>query len=260
MRYPKNNRWTQENNGDKFGSLTSTRNINLEKEGYLQLSSRAVNLFDDTGDVSNTSDSDFDFPVAFGRTSDGDYTLATTDEPFNIDISEFTKTIAEDLSSSNPNLTFDSHGCWFQGKFHMSTSTAVSSNNASVWTANVITGLTSGFRHVLESFKNKRSLCVADGNVVKLYDSSYALTITLTLPTDYEVIGLAYNNAQMGIITRLGTTVTGQNSNCFFFLWNGATTEAGTGIDTDERGAGRQGCRTRCTRPRVGTGSSGAAV
>lgn len=230
IKLPINSKWSQLNSSDKFGSLFYTKNINLDEEGYIRLSPRAVNLFDDSGSVTNISSTNFSTPVAFGRYSEGSFRLATTDEPFNIVISTTSKSISEDTSSNNPNLNAMSHGCWWQNRFYESTDTAVSYNTAGTWTANAITSLTSGVKHPLCVFRNRRTLVVGNGNVVKQYDTSHSGTTDLTLPSDYEVTGLVYNNYRVGIITRLGSDSAGQNADAYFFTWDGATTEANSGI------------------------------
>lgn len=230
IKIPTEGKWLQSNRSDRKGSISRSRNINLDKEGYLKLSPRSVLLFDDRTDTTNVADQDFNFPVAFGRYDVGDFRIATTDEPFNLSISNTTKSIAEDTDSNNPNLTFNSHGVWFQNRWYTSLDTSISYNDSGTWTAGVITGLTSGIRHYMTVFKNKRALAVSNGNTVKLYDTSHALLSTLTLPPDYEIIGIAYNNYTLGIITRLGGDTEGQNSECFFFVWNGSNAEASTGV------------------------------
>jgi hypothetical protein len=230
IKLPLEGKWTIPNLSDKFGSLFYTKNINLDSAGYVKLSPRAVNLFDDSGDVTNISDTDFAVPVSFGRTIDGTYYLATVDIPVNITVNNSTKTIAEDVSANNPTLTTNSHGCWWQNRFHESTATAVNYNTGGTWTANAITGLTSGVRHYMAVFKNRNTICVSNGNVVKQYDTSYAASVDLTIPSDFEIIGMAYNNYKLGIITRLGSDSSGQNADCYFFIWDGATTSANLGV------------------------------
>ena len=230
IKLPQNNQWTQPNTSYKMGSLWYTKNIDLSEAGIIKMSPRMVNIFDDSADTTNIADTDFSTPVAFGRYEEGTFRIATRDEPFDLAMSGTSKTIAEDTSSNNPNLVNTSHGCWWQNRWYASTDTAVSYNSSGTWTANAITGLTSGKRHYMAVFKNKKSLAVSDGNTVKLYDTSHSNTITLTIPSDYEIIGLAYNNYRLGIITRLGDDTSGQNAESFFFVWDGATTEASTGI------------------------------
>lgn len=232
IKLPIGQQWNQPNNSYKMGSLWATRNINLDEEGIIKLSPRLVNIFDDTENTPVIGDTNFGIPVAFGRYSPGTMYIATKDEPFNITYGGFSKTLAEDSSSNNPNLTSISHGVWFQGAWHESTSNNIRSITGPTWTTDLISNLSStSVRHYMEVFSNKNSLAVSDGNLVKLYDTSYSLTTTLTLPDDYEVIGMAYNNYKLGIITRLGDDSSGQNSNAFFFTWDGATSEAGTGVD-----------------------------
>lgn len=230
IKLPIENQWTQTNTSDKFGSLAYTKNINLDSEGYISLSHRSANIFDDTSETTNIADTNFSIPTAFGRTGVGYFYLSTTDEPFNITLSSSAKTITEDVSANSPNLNFMSHGCWWQNRFYESTDTAVSYNTGGTWTANAITGLTSGKRHTLAVFRNRRTLCVANGNEVKQYDTSHSETTKLTIPSDYEVVGMAYNNYRMGIVARLGSDSSGQNAESYFFAWDGSTTEAQTGI------------------------------
>lgn len=231
IKLPINNQWTQPNSSYKSGSLWATKNINLDEEGVIKLSPRAVNIFDDAETTSNVGDTDLGIPVAFGRRTFGTFFLGTTDEPFNVDVSVTTKSISEDSSSNNPNMTTTSHACWWQNRWYTSTATAVNYNTAGTWTANAITGLTDGKRHWLTVFKNRRTLCVSNGNVVKQYNSDHSASVDLTLPSDYEITGMAYNNYKVGIVTRLGDDTEGQNSNSYFFVWNGSDTEAQSGID-----------------------------
>jgi hypothetical protein len=229
--------WKQTNTSDKFGSIAYGKNIDHDEAGYITLSPRSVNIFDDSGDVANVSDTDFDYPVAFGRYSSGSFRLATTNEPFNISISNTAKTIAEDGGSNNPNLDPVSHGIWWQTRFYESTDTAVSYNSAGTWTANAITSLTSGKRHYMAVFASRNKLCVTDGNAVKQYNTDHTASTTLTIPADYEAVGLSYNNSLMGVITRLGDDTNGQNTGARFYVWNGAST--GAQYDTD---VGAQSC------------------
>jgi hypothetical protein len=232
IKLPLNTKWSQLNNSDRLGSLAYTKNINLDEEGYIKLSPRSVNIFDDDESITNYSDTDFNFPVAFGRKDAGVFKIATTEDPFDLTMTDTTKSIAEDASANNPVLSFNSHGLWWQNKWLESGDTFVSELDTSTgaWTANVITGLTSTVRHYMVVNKSRRQLCVSNGNVVKQYDTSYTGTQDLTLPTDYEVIGMAFNNEKVGIVTRLGSDSQGQNSEAFFFTWDGATGNPSTPI------------------------------
>jgi hypothetical protein len=221
--FPKNGRWTQTNNSNRIGSLSYSRNINLDSEGCIKLSPRTVNLMDDTGNVASTSDAQFGTPIALGRTSIGNFYVATTDSQFNLDVDNTTKTIAEDTSPDNPALTDRSHGAWWQNRWYVSLTSSVS-YLAGTWTAGVITGLSTSFRHYMAVFKNRNTLCVSNGNVLKQYNSDHSASVDLTIPADFEITGVAYNNQRVGIVTRLGTSSAGQNQSSMFYIWDGTTT------------------------------------
>lgn len=224
IKLPLNGRWTQPNVSNKFGSLWYTENVNLDEEGVVKISPRMVNLFDDTDDAQ------LGIPVAFGRYDTGTFRLATTDEPFDITVTETDKTIAEDTDSNNPNLTTNSHGVWWQGNWYNSADTTINYHNGSTWSASVVSGLTSGVRHYMTVFENKASLAVTNGTAVILLNTSHSNTVTLAVPSDHEIIGIAYNNYRVGIITRLGGDSAGENKQSYFFTWDGATTSANSGV------------------------------
>lgn len=219
-----NRKFSQPNTSDLFGNIFYTKNMNFSEKGYAKLSSRAVS-FD-----SEKDDSSFDIPVSLGRQT-GIFHLVTTDSPYDLSLVVTDLSIAEDTSSNNPTLTFDSWGKWFQNRWHATTATKMWYETAtgSGWTDTGIS-LTTGKVHPIEVFRNRNAICVGDGNLVKIYDTSYSLLATLTLPADYEVIGLSYANNRMGIVTMLSDTVAGQNQEAFFFTWDGANSSASIGL------------------------------
>jgi hypothetical protein len=227
IKLPQQN-WLQLNNSDKFGSLAYTKNINLDEEGYIKLSPRMVKLMD--GDI----DDDLNLVTAIGKTSSGSWQAAASDKNWKVSLAATGRDLAEDSGTGAPTLTLDSHAVFFKGIWHASTDTAVLSKaspaTAATWTSR-ITGLTTGKNHRLCVFQNRVSLCVANGNVVKQYDSNYANTIDLTIPTDYEIIGLAYNNNRLAVAARLSNDGTnGQDQEAKLFVWDGATTAANAGL------------------------------
>lgn len=237
-----NNVWSQPNTTDKFGSLWYTKNINLDEEGYIKLSPRSVQIFDE---IANT---DFDVPVMFGRYGDGDYVIPTTDSVFNADISTAEITFTENTGTNNPASTARSHGIIWKGRILVSTDTTVLAKDVedsagTTWDEE-ITSLTGSVRHYFIDFKSRIQLCVTNGNIVKQYSESggtYTNTIDLTIPADFELIGGAYNNNQVGFITRLGSDSIGQNQEAYFFIWRGDSTEADGGW-----GVGSEACIAIC--------------
>lgn len=219
------------NRSDVSGNIWYTKNIDLSEEGYMKLSPRTVQVVSDSSE-DTIFDTDFNLVSSIGRygTAGGFY-LASTEEPFKVTLSQTTISATEDTDTGSPSLTADSRGKWYQNAWHVSTDTAVLSKaiSTTTWTSR-ITSLTSAVAHPIEVFRNKNTIVVGNGNLVKQYNSSYANTTDLTIPTDYEVTDLSYSNNKVGIITTLSTTAEGQNQEAFFFVWDGGTTTANAGF------------------------------
>jgi hypothetical protein len=227
-------------NTDLFGTVHYTKNCNFDEEGYIKLAQRTVQL------LNEEADGNLELPLAFGRkdaASTIGFHLVTNEDPFTVSISETAITVTENSDANNPNYTLDSHARWFHknwvstddnGWFHLDTS--------GTWDAGDTASLTTGFAHPVEVFRNKNRICFGNGNTVVMYSESggsYTLDKTLTLPSDFEVIGLAYSNYKLGILTQLSDAISGQNQDAFFFTWNGADSEAGQGVEIgSDRGLG----------------------
>mgnify|MGYP001595892861 CR=1 FL=1 len=238
-----NNRWTQPNNSDKFGSLWATKNINLDEEGYIKLSPRSILLADE-------ATSNFGVPVNLHRISSGEYLIPTfSDAVFNVSISTTAFGNDENTGTGNPTLVAGSHSVFFGNLLYASTDTGLlhrvlSTDHTVTWTAaSGVSATTTGKRHYLCVFESRASLCITNGNTVVQYTSDFHATApthtastTLTIPSDFEIIGLAHNNERLGIITRLGSSTAGQNKQAYFFVWNGSTTGAtsGFGVGSDQ--------------------------
>jgi hypothetical protein len=213
---------------DVFGNIHYTKSINLDEEGYIKLSPRAVAL------LSSSDDTDFNIPVAFGRRTSGQFYVATTEAPFEIQIAESAVSATQDTDSdddSPPNLSFDSHGIWWQNRWHVTENQdlvykTVSNSN---WTDAKTAFLTSGKVHQMDVFRNRNTIAITDGNVIEQLDTSYADSVDLTLPADFEAVAIKYNNHKVGIATRVADTVSGQGGEAYFFVWDGATTSANGG-------------------------------
>lgn len=216
------------NNSDLFGNIWYTKNINLDEEGYIKLSSRSIQI------KSEEDDGNFDLLTGVGMFDTGSGLLTTVDEPYIISLSgTSTLSVTEDIGANNPNLNFDSTGIWFNGLWHASFSTNVATRPSSgtTWTATVLpTSLTSGLKHPMCNFVSRKTLLVGNGNVLRQYTTGYVADSFLTIPIEYEIIAIAYNNLRAGIITRLSSAYRGQNVDAFFFVWDGTTTEANEGV------------------------------
>ena len=219
---PIDGQFSQPNTSDLFGSIWYTKNMNFDEQGYAKLSSRAVSLF------SEDDDAQFNIITAISRSG----LLVTTEEPFKSTITPTSISITEDADSGNPSLAFHSRGVSYHDKWLVTSDTKLYSKTSSTWTDTTGSGtsaLTSGVAHPLEVFRNRDSICIGNGNVVKQYTETggtYTNTVDLTIPSDYEVIGLSYASNSMAVITKLVSNSAGE---AYVFLWDGSKTEAESG-------------------------------
>lgn len=228
----------QFNNSDRTGTIWASKNINLDEAKYIKLSPRMVRIMDES------VNSDFGVPLSIGKYGQGSFQIATSsDANFTLVIdSNGAVTITEESGANEPTLTIRSHAKFFEGRWFATTTTAIvskASNGAAnaAWTDSSITLANSGVRHYMEVFASRVSLVVADKNILKQYTNSSGTltnTINLTIPTDYEINGVAYNYGKMGVITRVATSGASGISEAKFYIWDGSVTSAvGFGLGSD---------------------------
>lgn len=220
------------NNSDLFGNIRRTKNISADEDGYLKLSPRTISI------VSEKDDANMELPIAFGRTSSNTSTVSfhvvTSEDPFDVLITESVLSATEDVSSGNPNFTLDSYGSWFHTYWVTTDDNGfLFLNTSGAWTTTYTSSLTTSKPHPIEKFSNRDTICFGNGNVVKQYTETggtFTASTDLTLPTDFEVVSLKYSNYKMGILTQLNSTNSGQNQDAYFFVWDGSTSYSGPGI------------------------------
>ena len=227
-------KFSQPNTSDLFGNIFYTKNMNFDEAGYVKLSSRSVSI------INQDDDADFNLPVSFGRKDSGFWNVVTSGDlsvsskPFEVFISETALSAAEDNGANVPTLANESRGEWWRNKWHVSTTSNVvykDEGSGNDWTVvSPSLALTANKVHDLEVFRSKNTLCVTNGNSVVQLNTSYASTTNLTLPSDFEAVGLSYNNNRLAIITKISTGSLGQNQEAYLFIWDGATTSANQGF------------------------------
>lgn len=226
IRIPLNQQWQQPNNSDLFGTgIFASKNIVLDEAGYLTLSSRTVSIASEE-DLSNLG-----LPLSLGRVDAGAFHVVTTDEPFEVDLSATSISTAEDTDTDNPTLTQNSSGRFWQNRWYVTDDNGLFYKSGSSWT-DASVSLTSGVAHPTEVFRNRNTFCIGNGNEVVQIDTSHSDTDLdqLQLPSDFEVIGLAYSGSQLGILTRLSDDIEGQSQDAYFFVWDGGSAEASAGV------------------------------
>ena len=229
-------RWQQPNHSEKFGNIWYSVGVTLDRAGFVSLSPRTVRVYADSDDSS------FGDVLAASAVNDTDIFLGTGKNAWRATLSDTQLSFSRDTGSNNPTLNLDGDAVWFGGDWVVvdDASNQVVSRPATGGSSQayvvVITGLTSGKNHKLAVFQNRNTICVSNGNQILQKTSSYAASNTLTIPSDFEVVGMAYNEGKMGVITRRNNDGTyGQDGSAFFFVWNGATTDAqrGASVDSD---------------------------
>lgn len=219
-------RFSQPNSSDLLGNVYYTKNINFDLEGYIGLSPRSIAF------INKDVDTDFGIPVSIGRNNS--FNVQTTDQNFVANISNQSSSVTQDAGTGNPGGSFFGYGKFWQNQWHVTNSTGLyyKSSSTGNWTNTGVT-LTASIPHPMAVFQNLNRLAIGDGNTVDTYSTSYGASVqTLTLPSEFEVSGLAYNNTKLGVVTKLSDTAENQNNEAFFFIWDGATSQANQGYGT----------------------------
>ena len=222
----KDKKFSQTNLSDTTGNIWYTKNMNFDEAGYIQLSSRAVSVY------SKDEGTYWGYPLSIGRynTTGKAYivTSGNTDHTYDIDLSNGGLIVSGDSTTggNRPTGSNNNRGVWWQNKWHVTYNTGMAYNSAGTWTDTGIS-ITTGYAHPLEVFRSRTTLCVGNKNVVKQYTTAYASsTADLTLPSDYNVTGLAYSGEKMGIATMIDSSLIGQNQEAIFATWDGLQTSA----------------------------------
>lgn len=211
-------KWTQTNDGNLFGTLAQTCNINLDTPGILKLSKRARSIYDDTvdADLGNV------YSIAYydDNSTVQRYYMTTSEKIFYLDPETMVTT--EDTGSTVPTIDTSSDVVSWQGRLYVSGDTVSGLNytTGGAWTQAVAS--TDG--GALCVFENKNSICLGSANTVLLYDTSHNLSQTLTLPSDHFVSSIAWANNYAYVATRAR-----RNGNAFLFLWDGNSSAANFG-------------------------------
>lgn len=198
----------QTNRNDFSGNIYVTKNINLDSEGYIKLSSGVAASFteDDNGDFDDV-DAMFIGDAAL---------FVAADEVFrgnDIGISDLSS-LASETNSPSPGPEDDI--IYFNGSQVASDGTTVKYRVGSAWTT--ITTLTISGSHptALALFDGQNGLMVGHGNRVDLVNSSWGLDETLILPTQYKVSSMTANGSVAYIGTRHDAS-----GEARMFIWDG---------------------------------------
>lgn len=218
---PENPIWNQTNTTDLFGNLYATRNINLERDGYIGLSKRITSVtattttrlgcvtFNGSNYVGSTNSSNSIINISPGSL------LSTIDTNTNSNLCDY----STDIIYWNNTIYYTNSTSLRQ--LISTTYTSVLTLTTSTYT---VSGNTFTIKHPICEFTNKVLLAIGDGNIVRTIDESGTLGTILTLPKQYKVDWIKYFGNNLYVGTR---NITGGNG--VVFVWDGATSSANFG-------------------------------
>lgn len=206
---PQNKKWTQDNSGEVFGMLHCTKNINFDKEGYAQLARRPVAVIYGGTNIG--------MPVSMHylkAASGTGYYMMTDDRPFRIALGGSSTSVYDGTVAIG---SIKNDGLVFNGKWYVSQSAGYAYYTGASWSAlkgSLTTYDSSTAGHPMGIWESENCLAIGDYNTVKLYDISDTLVQTLTLPANFEVKWIRYNNQNLYIGTKNKT-----GGNAVMFVW-----------------------------------------
>lgn len=222
IKFPNNAKTVLVTNGKNAfqGTISYTKNIDLDEEGVIKLSPPMVKIF------SSVDDGDLQLPIDIFSYSSTGYKVISPMAAFNFPIT----TLSFTKDSGNTTYTDSSRVVpWVNGDWYVNGDAVYSYTGATgttVYTSRVATVL-----EFIELFANRNTLVGVFGdNVVKQYNTSYTNTTDLTIAENFAIKGLSFSNNSMGIITRQKKNL----GNAYFFFWDGKTTEANAGYPVND--------------------------
>lgn len=215
-------KWASSPNDEPGADLVITRALNLLRPDRIRIGKKPIVLF------TNNDDTDFGVLLSIQSDENG-YYFVTSKGVFRL-ASFGALPVPTKLSSTNePNQSLGRDGVMFNGSLHVGGGAEVKFWSGTAWTTTFGSGvLSASFPIRLCNFVNKRQLAVGNGNNVYLYDTTYALKTTLTIPTEYVVTGMEWRQNNLYIFTR---NVSGGQA--LMFVWSGAGTDAQYGFPVE---------------------------
>lgn len=225
MNLPLNESWKSSQSGDKQGDFIASKNIDMNETGVVTLAKNAIVL------CSHDDDGAFASPIAIAATGDvvnvitdgesvtGTFAATSFDDP----LLAFGQALATDAVQVGPDSDIE----YFNGAAHVTGQGDMSELDAlggSYHSPHRLTNLTTGVPHPVCKSEHQNAFAIGNGNTVRLYDTSYSLTTTLTIPVDYVVTVIRWRQNFLYIGTR---NVCGGDAK--LFVWNGTGTSAQAG-------------------------------
>jgi hypothetical protein len=214
MKIPSEHKWSQNNEGDIFGTLHSTKNVTFDDYGKVTLSKKSFSFF------NSVVGADFGYLLSAVYYND-EYIFVTHDDIYS---GSLTNTAISAISST-PATGLNSDAIVFNSLLHVTTDTQLSTWNASSWTnTRLPVALTADVPHPMTIFESQATyqLAIGNGNKVQTYDTSYnANSTVLILPSTQRVTTISYRNGYLYVGTK---HLNGGEAK--IYIWNGSGSAA----------------------------------
>ena len=214
--------YSQTNESDRTGNVFRTKNIFFDKKGYIRVSERTRVLADsDTMTDISASTQPLVCIVVHSGYTERVFLLGNKNIYYSGEMPNSFDTFTKDAVSGVP--TLDSGGdndalFWNDFLYVVNNSSTIYKRTDSAWTTVSTYGGT-----CLCVFENRTELAIGDGSLVRLINTSDALSSTLTLPSNYKVTSMAWNNNRLYV-----ATTNSDQGDTLLFEWDGASSEANT--------------------------------
>ena len=212
-------KWRVAHGRDLAADIVDSRHMNFDKEGYARMLGLPVVLY------TTTDSANFGLPLSIFSDGDNYYTVTSAGMWYTATGSVF----AQATTGTPPSFGLHSDGVMFNGEAVASGSTTVCSFASGTWTSR-ITGNSASYPHPLCVFENRNELAVANGNVVKTYNTSYSVQNTLTIPAEYTVVWMVWRQFKLYIGTR---NVSGSGAKMFVWNGTGSSAQEAYGVQAD---------------------------
>lgn len=202
--------WKCAQNGDRFGVLVATKNVDLDDEGYLKLAPRAVKVF------GNTDDADFDKVVSINYQNSQWWAFTDDDNfTFALDGTATQDALTGFFSNTSDALTFNAEQ-WATKTGDANVSYRTTGN----WSTFSAYSNTASIPHPMCILGTTNQVAVGHGAVLKLLNADHSIdgTNSLLLEAGQTITTVAAQGDKLLI----GTKAANGQSLCV--LWDGTGT------------------------------------
>jgi hypothetical protein len=222
IKIPQDLTFSQTNTGEYSGNILQTKNISFDNEGLITLEKRTRAVFDSL-DYSFLDDGTIAGPIKFIHTSGSTIYFLCTGGIGVITIgasAPYKPTLTVESTTGVPVLDSvgENDGVWFNSALCIVNATdSLFTFDGDEWTERDFTNIAT----ILTVFENKQQLAMAGNNIITLVDKTWNEQTILTLPSNYYVTSMDWNNNRLYI-----GTLDYDTQEAILFEWDGSSADA----------------------------------